>query len=496
MPTPAEFISFIEVPNLNPTVSPTYYYMTDPGKEGLWKYDSSDQSGTANIGTILAISTSPTSRVIKRIFDGAVVVTWFGAIGDGTTDNYSKIKNAIETCCTLDITTLEFPPGNYMVDRGDPTTDFIAITKNLHLKGNQAILNVDTSGNTYPNLGAASNRKFLTATGLTSLTLSGIIFKWTTKLNSALSTLSYGPYDPSFLFVVSSSNIKISKCEFYFAGIDFDDSSDIVIEGCVLKNGWNNTTYHAGAKLGNGLGNIRFKQIHLDFNELQENVFIRDNIFYNVVNAFYSSNINNLVFHRNKIEKTADTAVFDRCISQKKPSRRDISHNIFKDIGKSAIKTLDANNDADTSGNKAFGSCALVSFNIIENWGLKKSSAAILSANNYVTEDNDSSYQEVSDFSKRSSQLNIIGNIISETESTSCGLLFQIINTKQVIIAENNVSINGLYDSESINKICTYCNDVVISNNIFKTQGTFGIKRCDNVRIANNHFIAGNNGTT
>ena len=50
MPATTQFIIFSDVPNLNPTASPTYYYMTDPGKEGLWKYDSTYQSGTANRG--------------------------------------------------------------------------------------------------------------------------------------------------------------------------------------------------------------------------------------------------------------------------------------------------------------------------------------------------------------------------------------------------------------------------------------------------------------
>lgn len=68
------------------------YASTNPGMEGLWKVDSLDTSSLDNLGTVL-VTTS--GKRIKRIFDSAVSVKWFGAKGDGITNDAVAFNNAV-----------------------------------------------------------------------------------------------------------------------------------------------------------------------------------------------------------------------------------------------------------------------------------------------------------------------------------------------------------------------------------------------------------------
>lgn len=64
------------------------YYVKDSGQEGPFYYDASDTTSADNEGTIL-VSTS--GARFKRIYDGVIHLNWFGAKGDGTTDDTQAI---------------------------------------------------------------------------------------------------------------------------------------------------------------------------------------------------------------------------------------------------------------------------------------------------------------------------------------------------------------------------------------------------------------------
>lgn len=91
------------------------YYVTDPGKEGFFLYDPLDAASTDNTGTVL-VSTS--GARFKRIVEQSFVnVKWFGAAGNGTTDDTAAINSAIGDGNV----TVYIPEGTYMV-RADATS--------------------------------------------------------------------------------------------------------------------------------------------------------------------------------------------------------------------------------------------------------------------------------------------------------------------------------------------------------------------------------------
>lgn len=76
-------------------------YQTTENGGGNWVLDSTDQTSTDNTGTVI-VTTS--GQRLKRIFDGAVNLEWFGAKGDFDfttntgTDNSDAIEKAIAYC--------------------------------------------------------------------------------------------------------------------------------------------------------------------------------------------------------------------------------------------------------------------------------------------------------------------------------------------------------------------------------------------------------------
>jgi len=91
------------------------YYVTDAGMEGFFQYEPGDTSSPDNTGTIL-VSTS--GARFKRIIDQSFVnVRWFGAAGDGATDDTAAINAAIGDGNR----TVYIPGGTYMI-RADATS--------------------------------------------------------------------------------------------------------------------------------------------------------------------------------------------------------------------------------------------------------------------------------------------------------------------------------------------------------------------------------------
>lgn len=89
------------------------YYVADRGREGFFSFEASDISSADNSGTVI-VSTS--GARFRRRFDGALNVKWFGALGNGSTNDTAAIRLAI--AALRDGDSLYFPPGEYIVDSG------------------------------------------------------------------------------------------------------------------------------------------------------------------------------------------------------------------------------------------------------------------------------------------------------------------------------------------------------------------------------------------
>jgi hypothetical protein len=69
------------------------YYVTDPGAEGVFLPDPGDITSPDDTGLVIV---SAAGERLKRVVDGAISVTWFGAKGDGQNDDGPAIQAAVD----------------------------------------------------------------------------------------------------------------------------------------------------------------------------------------------------------------------------------------------------------------------------------------------------------------------------------------------------------------------------------------------------------------
>ena len=81
--------------------------ITQTGLAGIFQRDDADTTTPDNGGTVIV---DASNRRWKRLYLGAVNVKWFGALGDGSTDDYAAIAAATAASQFVD-----FPPGQYKV---------------------------------------------------------------------------------------------------------------------------------------------------------------------------------------------------------------------------------------------------------------------------------------------------------------------------------------------------------------------------------------------
>ncbi|WP_218103867.1 right-handed parallel beta-helix repeat-containing protein [Paenibacillus hemerocallicola] len=93
------------------------YFVKDSGREGIFLFDPADTSSADNSGTVL-VSPSVGAR-FKRIYEGSLNVKWFGAKGDGVTDDTASIRLAIDAGRGGSV---YFPEGTYIVSTDDSVT--------------------------------------------------------------------------------------------------------------------------------------------------------------------------------------------------------------------------------------------------------------------------------------------------------------------------------------------------------------------------------------
>lgn len=111
--TPVSGCTLAELRALTTGVSPgTVFYVTDPGREGHFRYESTDTTTVDNDGSVIV---SSAGLRFKRIYQGSLSVKWFGARGDGITDDTAAIQKAINAA-QAEAAVLYFPTSRpYMI---------------------------------------------------------------------------------------------------------------------------------------------------------------------------------------------------------------------------------------------------------------------------------------------------------------------------------------------------------------------------------------------
>jgi hypothetical protein len=129
-----------QIRSLSGIISDPLFYILDEGKQGMWQYSpGSAVSGFPdNTGTILNTSDG---KVIKRIYSGPVNVKWFGAKGDGSSDDTAAIQLAIDALINIGGAVF-MPAGNYFI------TNTLAIKSGISLIGEETQNSTINSGTT------------------------------------------------------------------------------------------------------------------------------------------------------------------------------------------------------------------------------------------------------------------------------------------------------------------------------------------------------------
>ncbi|MBP1988479.1 glycosyl hydrolase family 28-related protein [Paenibacillus eucommiae] len=100
------------------------YYVTNHGQEGHFYYDSTDSTSLDNTGTVLV---SVSGARFKRIYEGELNIQWFGAKGDGVTDDTQAVQACFDTA---KYGTIFIPEGTFIL------TSPIIVPEGTSIRGN------------------------------------------------------------------------------------------------------------------------------------------------------------------------------------------------------------------------------------------------------------------------------------------------------------------------------------------------------------------------
>lgn len=258
--------------------SSTVYYSTDTGKEGFWKIKSGS-SESDNLGTLLVCANG--IRLERIIENGEVLPEWFGAIGDGVTDDKVAIQTTIDYTVLRDNLTVKLRNktykinsrivvdsyhtsihGNCLLDFTSSTTGGILVVASIGDEGGASYGKKNTiSGNIRIKGSGASNNQ------------TGIEFNSPvagSNSNLTLQNASVLGFQTGISFRSRAYNMLLDKCEVFNCGtcldmpLGFEDYGEkIFFNGCVFYNS------NLAVRQYNPNGAFCFESCSFDYNQKQ-----------------------------------------------------------------------------------------------------------------------------------------------------------------------------------------------------------------------------------
>ncbi|MFC3772639.1 glycosyl hydrolase family 28-related protein [Paenibacillus sp. GCM10012303] len=231
-----------ELRALSAPSSDVVYYMTDPGMEGSLLYDPSDTTSADNTGLVVVSSSG--ARFKRIVEDGRYNVRWFGAKGDGVTDDLDVIQAAIDVVYALGGGTVFFPKGTYIVSPLLQTRRIVP-KSNVHLLGdgtNSVIKVKDDAGDYWTIIG-----NFQTWPKVSNVSIRGLKFDQNPSGNT-------------------TCNIDHRRTDYYWTQfcISLFDYENIEIEDCTFDPicGWNTVVLNNAASRNAIVNNCTFRFVH------------------------------------------------------------------------------------------------------------------------------------------------------------------------------------------------------------------------------------------
>ncbi len=272
------------------------YYSAYDGGGGFFSY-SSASSAADNGGTTIA-PTSGSGRWL-RVVESDLNVLWFGALGDGATDNSSTFQNVINAALAIEAT-IYVPAGRFKIGNS------LLANGALRIRGDGYSSVIDGSGNYYSGDSSKDVGFGITVAsqlGTTAYTSTGNLYAGTTSLAlNSVSGLSVG----SDIYLELGVSASDSSQPFYrmFAKVTAIAGTTITLDNGVPED-INGTSHNLWLNLvparNVSITNLRFHNFHFSLNKM-ENGVVADLYFDSTNSCFLVTNCYNTAFNRVYVE--------------------------------------------------------------------------------------------------------------------------------------------------------------------------------------------------